>query len=254
MFLIFDIISGIFTGILGLLVMLILVPVVVQIMIHMVINMINNALKTNIRPMLNLLFFPGALVRTSFIFFVLSLMGWKPGVFYGKLAGMHNPTSTNSRYSGFSLFMRPPKKGVTLGQTIILSLSGYFVWLWVLLLIIFQLFITNYMSYLWGAQTANLVYGLLIISMVVGGMPIPEETMLPLYYIVAHYPHLVIASLIGFVGAAIVGGLFGVVFGQIYFVILLAMLLSRHQSHARQLRRLGDYDGIRMDIDEVILF
>lgn len=39
----------------------------------------------------------------------------------------------------------------------------------------------------------------------------------------------------GFVGAAIVGGLFGLVFGEIYFVVLIAILTTHHLTHNKQL-------------------
>ena len=254
MFLIFDVVSGILTGVIGLVIMLIIIPVIVQIMIHMIINAINSAMKTNIRPMLNLLFFPGAIIRTTFIFFVLSLMGWKSQMTYGRLAGLQNPTSTNNRFSGFAVFMKPPKRGISLGQSIIISMAGYFVWLWILLFVYYQRFISIYMTFLWGESTANLVYMIILISLLIGGMPIPEETMLPLYYIVAHYPHLVIAGMLGFIGAAIIGGLYGVVFGEIYFAILIALLISRHLAHRKDLDRMGRLDELTIDIEEVIIF
>ena len=255
MFLIFDMISGILTGVVGLMIMVVIVPVVVQILIHMVINMINSTLKTNIRPMLNLIFFPGALIRVTFLFLVLSLMGWKPNITYGRLAGLQNPTSTNnSHFSGFAVFMKPPRRGISLGHTIIISLSGYFVWAWVLLYVRFQQFITQYMAYLWGSNTANIVYVVVLLSLVIGGMPIPEETMLPLYYIVAYYPHLVISAMLGFIGAAITGGLFGITFGRIYYIVFLAMITTRHLTHKKQLDMIDRRDGITIDIEEVILF
>ena len=254
MVLIFEVISGVLTGVLGLLVMIIIIPVIFQIMIHMVINMINSTLKTNIRPMLNLLFFPGAIVRVTFMFLVLSLMGWKSSIVYGRLAGLQNPTSTNNRFAGFGILMGPPRTGVSFGQTIIISISGYFVWVWVLLFVLYQQFINNYMTYLWSYETANLIYFFILISFLVGGMPIPEETMLPLYHMVANYPHLIIASLLGFVGAAIVGGLYGVAFGQIYFMVLMALLISRHRSHAKQLDGMGKGNKVKMDVENVVLF
>ena len=98
------------------------------------------------------------------------------------------------------------------------------------------------------------MYFLILISLLIGGMPIPEETMVPLYHIIANYPHLVISAMIGFIGAAIVGGLFGVVFGQFYFGILMALLISRHLSHSKQVTSYARTSELTIDVEEMILF
>ena len=110
------------------------------------------------------------------------------------------------------------------------------------------------MAYLWGYEAANTVYFFILISLLVGGMPIPEETMLPLYHLVAYYPHMVIASLLGFLGAAIVGGLFGLVFGEIYFSVLMALLITRHRTHAKQLHEIEGKHLQKLDVDNMVLF
>lgn len=245
-FLLFEFIQVTVTSFLALLFWIMILPLLVQTMINGLISMVERVIRMNIRQFLNLIFFPGSLVRLGLLYLTLSLMGWEPSLSHHNVVGSNTAMSTGRSRRGFMISMRPKnKQSMGLREMIIIAAASQLAWLLVLLMVIYYDPIIITLSRLVG-PSAPTWYFVAIISLIFGGMPIPEESMLPLEYLISHYPHWVGALSILGLASAVISGIYGPSIGQLWFLIISALMVARERITRK---RLEDIDSSLFDAD-----
>ncbi len=221
---------------------------------------INRSRRTaTIGRFVSFIFLPGTLLRVMFVFLFLKLRGWELSISYPGFVGSMNRSLSDKRRTGFFIAMRPNnKRRISFKEIVQVSLVGYI-----------PLFIAYFMwktradqiDFLIYLHQGNLsifwiyfLYYYLLLAILIGGAPIPEETMLPIYFIIARYPHL----FIGIIGSYIVGfwismmeigylGFEGSRLGYTYFITFSTILFFKIVINERQL------NITKNKIDEVLL-
>lgn len=221
----------------------------------------------NFRYSIALLTLPGTLLRVSIMFLFLKLRGWSLGIKYPGFVGKRDRGLISDRRTGFTFSMSPDKRRrMTFKDIALISLVGY------IPLYIAYLMWTNRadnLDFIIYIQQGNLSkfwiyvwYYYFIIALFIGGAPIPEETMTPVYYLMGEYPHLIW----GILGSYVIGfllslmeidnlGFEGPRLGYIYFLLFSAILIFRVLINQRQFGYLtkGGLDDILLDMELIEL-
>ncbi|MCE7734443.1 MAG: hypothetical protein GPJ54_06170 [Candidatus Heimdallarchaeota archaeon] len=223
-------------------------------------NYVRNNRPRNFRRAMAFITLPGTLLRITIMFVFLRLRGWSLGILYPGYVGGTERSLFSDRREGFRFFMKPDKRRrMTFKDVALISLVGY---------------IPLYLAYLmWTNRAANLDFIIYIqqgnlsefwiyvwyyyffFSLFIGGAPIPEETMTPVFYLLGEYSHLIL----GVIGAYIIGfvlslmeisemGIEGKRLGYTYFMLFSAILVFKVLLNQRKYGNLT-----KSALDDIIL-
>jgi hypothetical protein len=199
----------------------------------------SNYRSRSVRNFLALITLPGTLVRVGITFLYLRLRGWQTGIGYPGWVGRPNRGIMSDSRTGFTIAMsRDSRRRITFREIVIIGFIGYlpislsyFMWKNKADMIDFIIYISQgnmseFWIYFW--------YYYMVFAMFVGGAPIPEETMTPVYYLLGEYPHL----FFGLIGSWICGfficlmeieylGFEGKRLGYVFFLLYSAILIFK---------------------------
>jgi len=209
-------------GLFAIYVLLIFLPLFVQVMLNIFISVIRSQLKFDIRPMIDLILFPGSLLRICITWFVLTLFGFKNQLVFRMPDVGDSATILNKSYGGLTWYSFQVnsfrKKHSPIKMAIIMSLASYAV---VPVFVIMLLFSNAILLSLYLILPAHLVLPLFnfsLISIGIGGMPVPEETLAVVYALMYSHPHICLHIFFSFLGSIIITPYVGAEIGFILFV------------------------------------
>lgn len=221
----------------------------------------------SIRSFIALITLPGTLLRVVIMFVFLRLRGWKFTMKYLGMAGSNSKGLLTDRRMGFAFSMSPDaKRRITFKDFALISFVGYIPLYLAYLMWTNRVDNLDFFIYIQQGNLSsfwiNIWYYYLVFALLVGGAPIPEETMAPVYYIMGEYPHLIL----GIVGAYIMGfllslmeigdlGFEGKRLGYIYFLLFSTILIFRVLLNQRQFSFLtkGVLDEMLLELDVIEL-
>ncbi|OLS19927.1 MAG: hypothetical protein HeimC2_39530 [Candidatus Heimdallarchaeota archaeon LC_2] len=220
-----------------------------------------------IGKLVSLIFLPGTLLRVVLIIVFLKLRGWVMYISYPSVVGNLNRSLSDERRSGFFISMRPHnKRTIRFKEIIQVSLIGYI-----------PLFVGYYMWKTRGDQIDFLIYlsqgnmnifwiyflyYYLLLAIFIGGAPIPEETMLPIYFVIGKYPHLIIGIICAYIISFLISlmelgylGFEGKRVAETFFLLFSAILYFKvvldEEKNKITKRELDDY-LLKMELIELV--
>ncbi|OLS21985.1 MAG: hypothetical protein HeimC2_31330 [Candidatus Heimdallarchaeota archaeon LC_2] len=221
-----------------------------------------------IRSFTALITLPGTLLRVGIMFLFLRLRGWSLGIKYPGFVGKTDRSLLSDRRTGFTFSMSPDKRRrMTFKDIALISIISYLPLYLTYLMWINKADNLDFIIYIQQGNLSefwiNVWYYYLLFALFVGGAPIPEETMVPIYYLLGEYPHLfagiILAYIMGFLLSLMELGDFGFEgkrLGYIYFLLFSAVLIFRillNQKHMGNLTKSGLDDLLlEMDVIELI--
>lgn len=160
-------------------------------------------LTSDARRFLSITTFPGTLLRMASMILLLRIKGWEVSISYPGVVGKLNRGISDDRRSGFFISVRPNKdRKTTLKDTVHMSLVGYIPMILAYFMWVYRHSAIDFMIYL---QQGNMniiwiyvIYYYLLFAVLIGGAPIPEETMVPVYYLIGRYPHVIIGIIFSY--------------------------------------------------------
>lgn len=254
-----DIATGIINfsgGIFGLILMFSLLPLFIQVTLRMLVNTINGFIKTDISPIVDLILLPGSMLRLVFMSVIFYTMGaefsWK---YYGPYMG--KPASNianNYNFRGFTPEQKLPyryrdKNPIKLSLVILVASYAVIplIWIWVafyddILHGLDALFITP--------GTENIVYWVVLLTTMFGGLPQPNETMGFIYGNMLTHPQLVIALVLAGLGAILIMPTVG---RQLtYLIFIFVMLINVGIVVANRLEKEDIFDVEPSPFDDLL--
>ncbi|MHA2249420.1 MAG: hypothetical protein ACXAD7_03610 [Candidatus Kariarchaeaceae archaeon] len=238
-----DATESIVTSLITTILAFLLLPVLIRIIINLIIDLINTIFGLgqwrrrsffDFGTIVRFVAFPGTLIRGVIVFYTLHTMGWrvKTGSAFNVGRPMGNFGSRDRSYRGYYLAMIPPS-GITptLREVIYMALVGYLVQIVVFVMYGFRQSIQQWMLYIWGPKfpffrwgiPINWVFWYLFLALVIGGLPVPEETLYPIYYILVAHPQLILMTIFNLLAASIFVGLYGPNITMTIFTFSMAM-------------------------------
>ncbi|MDH5404783.1 MAG: hypothetical protein OEY49_19930, partial [Candidatus Heimdallarchaeota archaeon] len=210
---------------------------------------------------LEILLLPGSLLRFTIHVLFLRSRGWTIiiGLFPPALGNPAINVSYREKYRGYGMIVRPPSNGsLTLKDTILILLLSYSLLPVVFILIYFGDYIIYGLTHtLNNPQSAFILYIFIVFSITFGGMAVPEETMLPLYYFITSYPHFVLGVFLNYLGALIMSPVIGITFSFMLFnaVTIIEIQIINNTSKINRentyyLNNTGDNDDLLQEITD----
>ena len=117
----------------------------------------------------------------------------------------------------------------------------------------------SWMLYIWGpkfpffswAIPINWVFWYLFLSLVIGGLPVPEETLYPIYYILAAQPQLIVMTMFNLLAASIYVGLYGSRIATTIFTLSMAIGFTINAHYQKELDKFKE-KSFSMEVVEKI--
>ncbi len=196
----------------------------------------------NIKPILNVIAYPGALIRAIPIYIILRTMGWNSVTYYNNKVGMPSSVIDRTSTGGFSITMYPPKdRKMKFNQTIIIVLISYLTTGLILLWLLYSHQIIIFLLFTMGPIGIQFYY-FMTISLIIGGFPTQSETMLSIKHYIMYNPHIVMMLIINFFASAIISYSIGSSVGIMLFVITSAISLLIDKYYKREIEKLEPDD------------
>ncbi|MHA2100606.1 MAG: hypothetical protein ACW99A_18175 [Candidatus Kariarchaeaceae archaeon] len=211
--------------------------------------------------------FPGTLFRVALMFLLLRLKGWELSISYPGLVGTLNRSLSDQRRSGFFISMKPnSKRRITLKDTVHMSLVGYIPMILAYFMWISRHDQIDFMIYL---QQGNVniiwiyfIYYYLLFAILIGGAPIPEETMVPIYYLLGRYPHVIFGIISAYCLSFLISLMEfdGFVYeadriARLYFLVALLLIISHvliNEEHLKITRKELDQRALELSVVDLI--
>ncbi|MCY3411766.1 MAG: hypothetical protein INQ03_09055 [Candidatus Heimdallarchaeota archaeon] len=212
-----------------------LLPYLLQIIIHILTSFINRTFKFRINPILNVIALPAAIIKNVPVNLYLMLKGWDLSITYFDSVGKSSSNLSSSGLNSFTFSHRPGyrddgtgkmvKQDLTSWDSIFIMINSY-----VMTFLIFLWFdhlgeVMDFLVYVMGVQASYFTIILLSISFVLGGLPTPGETMLPIVHYFKKKPHMVFSFISAFVGVVILNAITGPAIATSVYMIAVAIYL-----------------------------
>ena len=118
----------------------------------------------------------------------------------------------------------------------------------------------NFLEYFFGRRIdwlfnipTIIVFWYLIISLFLGGLPVPEETLLPIYYVLVYHSHIVIALLFFMLAAAATAEQFGNSIGTTMFLVYNGIGFYMHQVFTKYREDLNPWNDMVEVFSKVVV-
>lgn len=202
--------------------LLVILPYLIRLIIIQVIRVITYILqipdkKIQVQQFISVLFFPGSLLRITFIYCYLILQGWSLRVAYSPKVELSSGSVVALHKSqGFYLIMSQGKKNFSLRDALAITMLCYIPMLLGILMIINSAGNMRFIDYIFNRDFQfwkihfqinvinRILYYYIIAALLIGGSAVPEETSVLLYYIVASYPHFIISCILALIGSILI--------------------------------------------------
>ena len=162
-------------------------------------------------------FFPGSMIRITFLYGYLTIKGWKLTVAYNpKMEIGSNSLFAERRRQGFYLIMSQGKHRFTLRDAISITILCYIPML--LSILMFTSYAGNmrFIDYIFNRDFVfwrlhfpihvvnRVIYVYFALALLIGGAAVPEETAVILYHLLANYPHFIISCILALIGSILI--------------------------------------------------
>ncbi len=201
-------------------------PFIVRIIMQLTLNWIKNLIKIDLVPMLDVIAIPGAFLKNLPINIFLKSKGWDTRSNYRTRIGASITNLSRGRDDGFSLYQTPADKTseeLDNTSTVIIMALSYFGVLFFFLWLKYLKPIGGYLTYLFGPVTSQIIVWVFTLSLIIGGLPTPNETMLPITFYFKKNPHMIIAMICNFIAAVIASDLWGSSIATTIFILFSAL-------------------------------
>lgn len=206
---------------------IILLPLFIQIGLNMIISVVRSQFRIDIRPILDLILFPGSMLKATILWFVLTLHGYEYKLYYRLPDQGRSATAANPMYNGPGFLGHQTsslwEKTNWLKLAFIMSLASYAVLPIFLILLMFGNAIITSLYLVLPAHLVLPCYNFMVISVGLGGLPVPQESMLILYAFLHSSPHLILNFIFNVIGTLIIGPYIGAEAAIIVFLVFVAI-------------------------------
>ncbi|MDH5402171.1 MAG: hypothetical protein OEZ01_02910 [Candidatus Heimdallarchaeota archaeon] len=222
---IFDFILLLFKYLLAIMFAPILIRLVLNIIIYFLSIPFNNS--NLVIKLIEFLFFPGALFRNLFQISLLKSKGWTTTWLHLGSDQSINLTSPLRGHGGFRVVLKAPSGSdvFTMKDALQIMITSYIAVPFIYLLYYYRDYIIFSLKMIMNDKLAFIIYFWLIISLCIGGLPVPEETLLPLNHFIFSYPHLFIGFIISYFAALLSVPLLGEVIAFTIYFLLISLLI-----------------------------
>lgn len=202
-------------------------PFIVLFLVEIIQGIVYGLFHFNILPILDIIAIPGKYLRSGIITLYLNLIGY---VTNHALDWNDNSITSFKRSSIFRIVLfrdesEQENDPLSFKHYILLLFACYSVEL----IIIFYIIYSDYIIYLisWPFQRqAIFIYFILLVSLVIGGIPPPEDTFIWLKASIGFNPHIAFSIILFIFASANLAVLFGPQIGLIFFSFFLIIILS----------------------------
>lgn len=207
--------------------LLIFLPYILRMIIMLIIRVLAKVIvqdddgaakaRTRVSQAIAILFFPGSLLRITFIYFYLTMQGWIMQVLYSPRLQLESGSLFSEKKSkGFYLTMKQGKRRFTLRDAILITVLCYIPMVLGILMIVFRQGNMAFIDYIFNrdflfwrihvpaAIMNRTVYWYLVLALLFGGAAVPEETTLILYHVIATYNYFLVGCLLALIGSILI--------------------------------------------------
>ena len=245
------------------------IPILLRLILNIIIDLVNSIFNWGVRRnsfnfamVVRFIAFPGTLLRGTFIFLLLHLKGWKVNINFGVGVGqaMGNYGFRDNYYRGFGFNMSPGHKiEVTLKDTIHIAMSSYMVELIAIIIFMFRHWIISFILYVYGPRIDLFLnfptiwlFWYLFMGIVIGGIPVTQEILLPLYYIFIYNPQLVVFAIFNLFTASLIAEIFGNSIGLTCFILFFSLGHYSNELKKKEYKEINDSE-IFLNTDDLDL-